>query len=70
MSYKGELRDKYSASVNELLWFAQTMLQDHSKPRRRYYGLNVDRPRSSRFWNEVSILYNNSAVEDLENKSK
>ena len=31
---KRELRDTYSASVNELLWFAQTMLQDNSKPRR------------------------------------
>ena len=62
--------DTYSASVNELLWFAHTMLQNHGKPRQWMLWMNDDRPRPSRLWNEVNILYNNSAVEDLEDKLK
>jgi len=46
------------------------MLQVHGKPGGGSYGLNVDRPRPSGFWNQVNILYDNSPVEDFENESK
>ena len=65
-----KIESTYSASVNELLWFAQTMLQAHGKPKRCMLWPEWSTPRPSRLWNEVGILDYNSTVEDLENESK